>query len=148
MTTPRHSLADYLHNIQTRLACCEALQALAQRQHQAVLQQDYPSLLETLALKQQLVDHLQSQPALWLHWPEDRLYFSAADRLRGDQLLAQLEDCLHDLLHGEQAAIHRLEQQQQETAAELARIRQAAAAHSAYQPQHDDPHTLHYDCQT
>lgn len=117
-------------------ALYERLQALAERQHALVTEDDPRPLLKILAQRQQLTDELAQlngrMAPLRQDWSSVRAGWPAAQRAEADELVADVAARLKQLLSGDEDDARRLRLRQQQVQADLTATRGQAQALAAY----------------
>jgi hypothetical protein len=145
-------IPDYLAAFRERRAICAALLELSLAQGDCIRQDDYTELLALLQQKQQLLDDVaraaREQKLAWSSWSDQRDRLRAAERSECEQLLAQIEELLAQLLREEQAGTQLLNQRHDVTQRELASVNQGVRVREAYEGMTFKDGTRHFSIDT
>lgn len=127
---------DFQAAFQTRHACCQALLELSRQQGALIAAEDYDEFTTLLTSKQALIDYLGQLNGETLElqrtWPEKRDQLSSEERRRCEQLLADTEALLAELLEAEQFSSRQLVERRDQTTRELQSVAAGAQAQDAY----------------
>ncbi len=136
-----HTVEHYLADFRIRVACCQALAELSERQRELIIVGDFSGLLELLNQKQQLLDQLlcssNRDSEIWRSWRVDRDTLAAADRTACEALLDEVEVLMMQLLTLEETSTEMLTERRNETAAALVEVNHAGIAVQGYQSPHE-----------
>lgn len=127
---------DFLKTFADRRQCFAELLELSRQQLGLVESDDYTRLLTLLGGKQQIIHRLEAlggrQPRLWDDWREARDGLAPAARGACDQVLAETETLLAQLLEQERVSTETLKARRDETACELRTVAAGSRVNQAY----------------
>lgn len=128
--------AEFLKAFRARREYCRAVLELSRQQAALISRDDYAELLEVLSQKQKILNHMeehQRQSALaWSHWQQERSQLSREQRQACDDVLAEIETLLAELLQQEQDSTDLLTSRRETTRRELLAVSETGHVHEAY----------------
>jgi hypothetical protein len=131
---PRPS--DFLQTFTDRRQCFADLLELSKRQLGLVEADEYSRLLGLLGGKQQIIGRLETigkaQPNLWDAWRQERDRLAPQARQACEQILAETESLLAELLEHERVGTDRLAHRRDQTAHQLRTVAAGSRVNQAY----------------
>jgi hypothetical protein len=130
----------YLQAFRTRRDYCRSLLELSKRQPELIDRDDYTLLMETLGQKQRILgrmEELKTRHAdISKSWPHDKSLLAADDRHACEELLAESEQLLVQLMTCEQQSTDSLIERRNRTESELHSLAEGSRVHEAYRDAH------------
>lgn len=127
---------DFVSAFRTRREFCRALLEVSRQQAALIASDDYAELLDVLGHKQRLLDgmrqHTQQTAAVWSQWRQARDGLPEKPRSTCEQLLAETEAILAELVAHEKDSTDLLTTRREATQRELLAVSRGAHAHEAY----------------
>lgn len=127
---------DFLQTFAARRQCFVELLDLSRQQLGLVESDDYTRLLTLLGGKQQVIHRLEAlgrrDPRLWDDWRETRDRLTPPARSACEQVLAETESLLAQLLEQERVSTETLKARRDETARELRSVAAGSRVNQAY----------------
>ena len=129
-------VVDFPAIFKTRLEYCRALQSLSIRQMELIQANDYSAMLQVLSQKQQLLERFDSlnqrHPELWQLWQNTREELEPEWRSDCEQMLAESESILDDVLQRDNDGTELLSERRDQTQRQLQSIASGSQVHTAY----------------
>lgn len=133
---PQLGASDFEHIFRKRRDCSVALLEQSRRQRSLIRDDNFEQLLEVLGIKQNLLNTLdvlgRKHPDLMVQWRSFRASAAHATRKLCEELLAEAEATLAELLHEENASTDELTVRRDGTQRELRGLSQGSRVHDAY----------------
>lgn len=128
---------EFFEVFRARCRYSRTLLELSHRQKELIDRGDYSRLLQVLGRKQRVLGQLdelgKQHPDLARQWQEQRETFETDTRKQCDELLAETERVLAELLEEEKTCTQQLTERRDATQRELQSVSEGAVAHDAYQ---------------
>lgn len=134
----------FLSYFKKRRDAFRELLRLSEKQHQHVVGDEYSELLVVLAERQQVIDRVLSNRSqhdqVAETWKKARDQLANSQRSQCDEVLAEAEELLSQVMKSDEACTSELQARRDTTQGQLQRITCGSQAHRAYANEEDSTH--------